>query len=245
MRLNKTGMTIIVFNISLLFSSLTYAKSHGAQLCQQEGFECMHIKKGQSWKKLFPDEEIRDKVMRINRLNIQLYPGMIIAVPKDPNADLMAFSPFPTKIEPTGEKEVVIDPRTNAWGAYDNQGNLIKWGPASGGAHWCRDIGKSCKTTPGSFRIYTLGSSSCISHKFPLPNGGAPMPYCMFFNGGQALHGEPNGLPGYNASHGCVRMYVNDAEWLRYDFVEGPNSQNKYKGTRITVKEYQKVEKNI
>jgi hypothetical protein len=60
----------------------------------------------------------------------------------------------------------------------------------------------------------------------------------MYFENGQAFHGEPNGLPGYNASHGCVRMYVNDAEWLRYDFIEGPNSGNQFRGTRVVVKPY-------
>ena len=64
------------------------------------------------------------------------------------------------------------------------------------------------------------------------------MPYCMYFNNGQALHGEPNGLPGYHASHGCVRLYSNDAEWLRYSFVEGPNESNDFRGTKIIVGTY-------
>ena len=64
------------------------------------------------------------------------------------------------------------------------------------------------------------------------------MPYCMYFNNGQALHGEPNGLPGYNASHGCVRLYVSDAEWLRYDFVEPPMAYNKYRGTKVVILPY-------
>ncbi len=44
------------------------------------------------------------------------------------------------------------------------------------------------------------------------------MPYCMFFHGGYALHGSYE-LPGYNASHGCVRMYKADAEWLNQSFL--------------------------
>ena len=48
------------------------------------------------------------------------------------------------------------------------------------------------------------------------------MPYCMFFNGGQALHGSPGGVMLGNESHGCVRMFVSDAEWLRYEFVDWP-----------------------
>lgn len=45
------------------------------------------------------------------------------------------------------------------------------------------------------------------------------MPYCVFFNRGIALHGSPE-VPGYHASHGCVRLFVQDAEWLNESFIE-------------------------
>ncbi|HRE32879.1 MAG TPA: L,D-transpeptidase, partial [Candidatus Berkiella sp.] len=54
---------------------------------------------------------------------------------------------------------------------------------------------------------------------YPVGKGGAPMPYCMFFHGGYALHGS-NSVPSYNASHGCVRMAPEDAQWLNEDFVQ-------------------------
>ena len=63
------------------------------------------------------------------------------------------------------------------------------------------------------------------------------MPYCMFFNGGQALHGS-NQVVRANASHGCVRVHVSDAKWLRYHFVEGPSAANFYHGTKIIIKPY-------
>jgi lipoprotein-anchoring transpeptidase ErfK/SrfK len=183
--------------------------------------------------------------MRINRMNTQLYAGLRIAVPDNlAEADIMDFAPFPAQMDTSGEKVIVVDPIARAFGAYDESGTLLRWGPVSAGADWCRDIDEACHTHPGSFRIFTLGSSTCYSTKFPLPNGGAPMPYCMYFNNGQALHGEPNGLPGYNASHGCVRLYVNDAEWLRYDFVNGPTETNAYRGTRVVVKAYEKPEED-
>jgi lipoprotein-anchoring transpeptidase ErfK/SrfK len=40
----------------------------------------------------------------------------------------------------------------------------------------------------------------------------------MYFHNGFALHGSYE-VPGYNASHGCVRIFVNDAKWLNQDFV--------------------------
>jgi hypothetical protein len=239
-------MRFFIFFIAMMlsvFSSSVFAAMYGSTLCKEEGFHCLKIHGGQSWRSLWPDPHDRDIVMRVNRMNTGLYPGLRIAVPDNvEEADIMDFSPFPAQTDSSGEKLIIVDPITRAWGAYDEAGSLVRWGPVSAGADWCRDIDEACHTHPGSYRIFTLGSSSCYSTKFPLPDGGAPMPYCMYFHNGQALHGEPNGLPGYNASHGCVRLYVNDAEWLRYDFVSGPSAENSYRGTRVVIKPYETPE---
>jgi L,D-transpeptidase ErfK/SrfK len=236
----KPHLVHVISIISLLLlSSLTYAGDYNKWLCKQNGYSCHKMKRGESWRSLWPDPSDRDIVMRVNRMNTPVYQGMVIAIPDAvQDSDVMDFSPFPKQIDPPQEKMLVFDPLHQAWGAYDTDGTLLRWGPASGGSDWCRDLEAPCHTHAGEFRMYSLGSSSCISHKFPLPDGGAPMPYCMFFNSGQAFHGEPNGLPGYNASHGCIRVYVNDAEWLRYDFVEPPNESNDYRGTKVVVGPY-------
>lgn len=239
MRIRAIGITVLLIVSLLLNAPVAFARMYGSILCKEEGFACHRVKGGQSWSSLFPDAHDRDIAMRVNRMNTQLYPGLTIAIPDNlSDADIMDFAPFPLQIQAPGEKLVVVDTVIYAWGAYDQNGALVRWGPISGGADWCRDIDAACHTHAGSYRVFSLGSSGCISHKFPLPDGGAPMPYCMYFNNGQALHGEPNGLPGYNASHGCVRLYVNDAEWLRYDFVEGPSPDNNYRGTKILVRSY-------
>lgn len=223
----------------LTFSTNVEAKMYGAKLCHQQGYKCVTVKKGQTWNSMFPDEHDKSIVMRINRLNIELWSGMVIAVPINlESSNIMEFSPFAQHIEPPNEKLIIVDPDVLAWGAYDSDGSLVRWGPASSGSDYCRDLHEECHTRPGEYRIFTLGSSDCYSTKFPLPYGGAPMPFCMYFHGGMALHGEPNGLPGYNASHGCVRLYVSDAEWLRYNFVEGPTASNNYRGTRVIVEPY-------
>jgi hypothetical protein len=146
-------------------------------------------------------------------------------------------APLPRYIKQPGEKVIIIAPREHAWGAYSATGKLIRWGIATAGASRCPHKRGSCRTQAGSFRIYSLGDSDCISHKFPLPDGGAPMPYCMYFNGGQALHGSSGVVYG-NVSHGCVRIHVGDAKWLRYHFINGPGSGNHYRGTRIIVRPY-------
>jgi lipoprotein-anchoring transpeptidase ErfK/SrfK len=126
------------------------------------------------------------------------------------------------------EKLIMIDPNRHVWGAY-RDGKLVKAGLATAGNRWCPDIKRACKTKAGSFRIQSLGARSCKSSIYPLPRGGAPMPYCMFFNGHQGLHGSYNVVEG-NVSHGCVRVRVSDAEWIRFNFATV--------GTKVIVKGY-------
>lgn len=146
-------------------------------------------------------------------------------------------APLPKYIKSPAEKIIIVDPNEHAWGAYSAKGKLIRWGIATAGAHWCPDIDSPCRTASGSFRIYSAGNDSCISNKFPIPDGGASMPYCMYFNGGQALHGSNEVVYG-NVSHGCVRVHVEDARWLRYNFIEGPNAANRYRGTKVIIRPY-------
>lgn len=128
----------------------------------------------------------------------------------------------------TSEKVIVVDPKVHAWGAYSG-GILIRAGLATAGNSWCPDIQRSCRTKAGTFRIQSLGSRGCKSSIYPLPRGGAPMPYCMFFNKNQGLHGSYDVVEG-NVSHGCVRMRVDDAEWVRFNFATV--------GTKVIVRPY-------
>lgn len=128
-------------------------------------------------------------------------------------------SKMPATIDAPGEKVIIVNPQVHAWGAYSAQGKLIKTGLATSGSSFCRDLGKPCRTRIGVYRIYSLGEAGCYSKKFPLGRGGAPMPYCMFFNGGQGIHGSHE-LAEANLSHGCVRVSVSDARWIRFNFAE-------------------------
>jgi lipoprotein-anchoring transpeptidase ErfK/SrfK len=127
------------------------------------------------------------------------------------------------------EKVIIVNPNNHSFKAYYANGQLARSGIVTAGNSWCRDIKRACKTKAGTFRIYSLGGPECKSRKYPLPRGGAPMPYCMFFNGGQGLHGSYEVVRA-NVSHGCVRLQVPDARWLRYNFVEP--------GTKVIVRPY-------
>ena len=138
------------------------------------------------------------------------------------DTNTLDYSPMKRQISPPGHKLILVslNPNVLAFGAYGANGVLQYWGPVSGGRGYCPDVGRGCHTSVGTFSIYNHGGAGCRSSKFPVGRGGAPMPYCMYFHGGYALHGSYE-VPGFNASHGCVRMFVNDAEWLNHDFTSG------------------------
>ncbi|MGE3920496.1 MAG: L,D-transpeptidase [Gammaproteobacteria bacterium] len=123
----------------------------------------------------------------------------------------------------------IFDPKHLSWAYYDQQGKLLRTGPASGGKDYCYDTGGSCKTPVGTFKVYSEQGAACKSNKYPLDNPGAPMPYCMFFHGGYAMHGSYD-VPNYNASHGCIRLHPVAAKWLNQDVVKP--------GTRVVVRPY-------
>lgn len=212
------GMRATVFFIGLLlFNHAVYA-GYGSQICNSPPYECYKVQRGDSWNSLFPDDGQRDLIMRINRMNTRLHPGMRIAVPSDPNnLDPATYSPFPLQISPPGSKTIIVSLSDLAFGAYDYRGTLQYWGPVSGGKGYCPDVHRGCHSPSGRFAIYHKQGAGCFSTKYPVGKGGAKMPYCMFFHGGYALHGSYE-VPGYNASHGCVRMFIGDAKWLNEEF---------------------------
>jgi L,D-transpeptidase ErfK/SrfK len=138
----------------------------------------------------------------------------------------MILSPFPLKLKPTGKKRLIIRLHEHAFAAYDTKGELVHWGPISGGKSWCKDTDEDCSTAVGQFKIYRRQGASCTSSKYPIETkGGAPMPYCMHYHKGWAIHGST--LPGFHNSHGCVRLFHADAKWLNEYFASI--------GTRVIV----------
>lgn len=234
----KKIISIAVSAYLLLNTQFTFAYTrYGESLCNSPDYFCIKIKTGESWDNLFPDAEERDMVRRINRMNVTLRRGMTIAVPK--NIDRLTIydvSPFPRYIESTGEKTIYVSQKKLAWAAYDVDGELLWWGPISSGLGKCPGVRGGCATPTGSFRIVRKQDIDCVSTVFPQradgENGGALMPYCMHFFRGYALHGSYD-VPGYRASHGCVRMFIEDARWLNEEFVDLPGGG--MLGTRVVV----------
>lgn len=128
-----------------------------------------------------------------------------------------------------GSRVFVFSPRSLSWVVYNGDGSVVRSGHAVGGRGYCPDLGRSCHTPVGTFRVYSKAGPYFKSSRFPLPYGGAPMPWAMFFHRGFAIHGS-NEVPNYNASHGCIRVHPSDARWL--------NTEGLPMGTRVVVKSY-------
>jgi hypothetical protein len=208
---------------------------YGTRLCAYSNYECITVKHGDTWEKLFPNEKDRDLVQRVNRTYNRLSLGQTVVIPKSlSTATILDLAPFPHQIV-DNERQIIVDQDKLAWAAYDDTGELVKWGPIASGRDKCSDSANSCRTLTGVYRVFSKEDSNCKSDVFPIGRGGAKMPYCMYFHKGFALHGADD-IPGYRASHGCVRMFVQDAKWLNLNFVETSNEGNQHMGTKVVVR---------
>ncbi len=137
---------------------------------------------------------------------------------------------FPQKIEALGKRHFVFDPKISAWAAYDEQGQRIITGSGSGGMDFCKDVNQPCRTITGTFKVYNKRGENCRSGEFPVETeGGARMPYCMYFYRGFTIHAAYE-VPGHSSSHGCIRVWPSAAKWLNEEFITI--------GTTVTVLSY-------
>ena len=123
----KRATPVILYALLFLLSPAVHSeKRFGESLCTSAEYTCITIKPGESWISLFPNPEELDVVRRVNRMNVRLRAGMIIAVPKNlERLSIYDVSPFPRYIEPDGEKTIFVSQKQLAWGAYDEQGELV------------------------------------------------------------------------------------------------------------------------
>ena len=101
----------------------------------------------------------------------------------------------------SASKSIVINLSTQKIYAKEN-GKVLFGGDISSGM-------KGHRTPRGLFKIIEKDRYH-VSNKYPEPSGGAKMPYMLrLTNSGIAVH--QGYLPGYPASHGCIRVSKNTA----------------------------------
>lgn len=116
-----------------------------------------------------------------------------------------------------GEERLVFDPKTHTLTHYGPDGEMVARYPAVGGADWCPDVRRPCRSPVGTFRIISKHGPGYRSGTYPLScrnkaRCGARMPYLMKFTSRAGIHAGR--VPRRNVSHGCVRVPLDVAKEL-------------------------------
>jgi lipoprotein-anchoring transpeptidase ErfK/SrfK len=148
-------------------------------------------------------EENLAVVLKLNRVDAgHLRPGDTLMIP-EPVTNISDLSPFPREVETARDipRLLFVSRRVQAFGAYEF-GRLVRWGPTSTGK-------RSTPTPAGLYHTNwrskatrsTVNSAWLLRWYFNLDNAK-----------GISIHEYE--LPGYPASHSCVRLLAEDAAWF-------------------------------
>ena len=145
------------------------------------------------------------KVNRVDKKHIRV--GDSLLIPHIGN-DLLSLAPFPRQLETAGNvpKLVLVSRRVQAFGAYEH-GTLVYWGPTSTGK----------KSTPTPAGLYHANWKA--KEKRSSINQSWILPWCFNLDDNAGIAFHQFDLPGYPASHGCVRLLEDDAKWI-YDWAD-------------------------
>ncbi|WP_312390082.1 L,D-transpeptidase [Chryseobacterium sp.] len=175
------------------------------------------------------NERERYAILALNRLDSKnKWNSDTLVVPAKIDTTLMSYSPFPMQLDVLSgvKKFVVFSYPLQAYGVYTD-GTLVKWGPTSMGK-------KTAKTKTGlTFANWKKQLAiSTVSSEWKLPYN-----FNIFNLDGIGWHQYD--LPGYPASHSCLRLLMKDAKWL-YGYADtwvlNPGgATTKAKGTAVLV----------
>lgn len=126
-----------------------------------------------------------------------------IVVPDSWSDDELSYSVLPTRY-PSSEAWptfLVVYLPGQLFGAYEF-GHLVRWGPVSTGS-------RSSPTSAGRFALNwrSTGRASTVDPDWF-------MRWYFNFGNRDGLAFHEYSLPGYPASHGCIRLLERDAQWL-------------------------------
>jgi hypothetical protein len=192
-------------------------------------FDAWAISKNDSLKKEFKNfsnEEI-ELISYINKADKKHLPRIDTILIPQTFKNILDFSPFPLKMAILHDipKIVLFSYPTQNYAVYEN-GILVKWGPTN--------MGKKATPTPtGLFFTNWKGKEvrSSIDKSWILK-------WNFNVHNTQGVGWHEYELPGYPASHSCMRLLAEDAKWL-YDWADqwklDNNKQLAAKGTPTII----------
>lgn len=156
-----------------------------------------------AFNKQFSEEE-QYTILALNRLDSKnKWRADTLAIPDKIDHSLMLYSPFPTQIEVLKEvkKMVFFSYPIQAYALYEN-GKLIKWGPTS--------MGKKAAQTKRGLMFANWKKELAIS----TVNSSWKLPFNFNIHNTLGIGWHQYDLPGYPASHSCLRLLMNDAKFM-------------------------------
>jgi hypothetical protein len=128
-----------------------------------------------------------------------------MVMPDTIDVDLKLYAPFPNHIDSLlhVRKILLISYNAQAFGAYEN-GVLVKWGAVS--------MGKKSTPTPLGLYFTNWKSKETIS----TVNSDWVMKWYFNIDNFKGVSIHEFDLPGYPASHSCIRLSQHDAKWFYY-----------------------------
>ena len=142
-------------------------------------------------------------IFKLNRVDARrVRPGDQLIAPEAPS-EFLDLAPFPREIERLREtpKILLVSLRVQAFAAYES-GRLVQWGPVS--------TGKRATRTPS--RAYHANWKAKSTHSSI--DSSWLLRWYVNLDSASGISLHQYDLPGYPASHGCVRLQADDAKWL-------------------------------
>jgi hypothetical protein len=181
-----------------------------------------------SFKTRFNELE-QEFIFAINRVDAyRLRAGDVLVIPDTLTKNFLDYSPFPQRLEMLDSipKTVLISRRIQGFALYEN-GKLLKWGPVSSGK-------KSTQTPAGLF----YGNYKARS-KISTVDDSWLMPYYFNFMNFEGVGVHQYSMPGYPASHACVRLRKEDAitiyNWANQWKLDATGQHVEHNGTPFMV----------
>ncbi|OWK73786.1 hypothetical protein CBW16_09870 [Flavobacteriaceae bacterium JJC] len=170
------------------------------------------VKKKDSAMKAFNQAYSADEryvILALNRLDSKnKWRADTLAVPDKIDKTLMSYSPFPANVEMLKDvkKMVFFSYPIQAYSLYEN-GKLIKWGPTS--------MGKKTAQTKRGLMFANWKKELAIS----TVDSEWKLPYNVNVHNTLGIGWHQYDLPGFPASHSCLRLLMDDAKYL-YNWVD-------------------------
>lgn len=143
-------------------------------------------------------------ILALNRLDLKnKWRADTLMIPNKIDKTLMSYSPFPNNLDELKEvkKIVFFSYKIQAYALYDH-GKLVKWGPTS--------MGKKSAQTKTGLMFANWKKELAIS----TVDSDWKLPYNFNIHNTLGIGWHQYDLPGYPASHSCLRLLMDDAKFL-------------------------------